>query len=84
VIEVAQGGDKKPMPPLLLVKSDGGLLYGTTDMATIIERVEEQNPDLVLYWWITANMGTSSKSSAPPPRPVLPATRISSMSAMAP
>jgi arginyl-tRNA synthetase len=49
VIEVAQDGDKKPMPPLLLVKSDGGLLYGTTDMATIIERVEEQNPDLVLY-----------------------------------
>jgi arginyl-tRNA synthetase len=49
VIEVAQDGDKKPVPPLLLVKSDGGLLYGTTDMATIIERVEEQNPDLVLY-----------------------------------
>jgi len=49
VIDVAQGGDKKPMPPLLLVKSDGGMLYGTTDMATIIERVEEQNPDLVLY-----------------------------------
>ena len=49
VIEVAQRGDKKPMPPLLLVKSDGGLLYGTTDMATIIERAEEQNPDLILY-----------------------------------
>jgi arginyl-tRNA synthetase len=49
VIEVAEEGDKKPMPPLLLVKSDGGLLYGTTDMATIVERVEEQNPDLILY-----------------------------------
>ncbi|HXL70601.1 MAG TPA: arginine--tRNA ligase, partial [Rhizomicrobium sp.] len=49
VIEVARGGDKKPMPPLLLVKSDGGLLYGTTDMATIVERVAEQNPDLILY-----------------------------------
>jgi len=49
VIEVARDSDKKPMPPLLLVKSDGGLLYGTTDMATIIERVEEQNPDLILY-----------------------------------
>ena len=49
VIEVAQDGDKKPMPPLLLVKSDGGLLYGTTDMATIVERVAEQNPDLILY-----------------------------------
>jgi len=49
VIEVEQGGDKKPMPPLLLVKSDGGLLYGTTDMATIIERVEEQKSRSVLY-----------------------------------
>ncbi|HEY8255330.1 MAG TPA: arginine--tRNA ligase [Rhizomicrobium sp.] len=49
VIEVAQDGDKKPVPPLLLVKSDGGLLYGTTDMATIIERMEEQNPHLILY-----------------------------------
>jgi arginyl-tRNA synthetase len=49
VIEVAQDGDKKPMPPLLLVKSDGGMLYGTTDMATIVERVAEQNPDLILY-----------------------------------
>jgi arginyl-tRNA synthetase len=49
VIEVAEEGDKKPMPPLLLVKSDGGMLYGTTDMATIVERVEEQNPDLILY-----------------------------------
>ena len=39
VIEVAREDDKKPMPPLLLVKSDGGMLYGTTDMATIIERV---------------------------------------------
>src|SRR5581483_11966905 len=49
VIEVAREDDRKPMPPLLLVKSDGGMLYGTTDMATIIERVEEQNPDLILY-----------------------------------
>jgi arginyl-tRNA synthetase len=49
VIPVAHDDDKKPMPPLLLVKSDGGLLYGTTDMATVIERTREQDPDLVLY-----------------------------------
>ena len=49
VIPVAREDDKKPMPPLLLVKSDGGVLYGTTDMATVVERTHEQNPDLVLY-----------------------------------
>ena len=49
VIPVARDDDKKPMPPLLLVKSDGGVLYGTTDMATVVERTHEQNPDLVLY-----------------------------------
>ena len=37
------------MPPLILVKSEGGVLYGTTDLATIIERVREQDPDLILY-----------------------------------
>ena len=49
VIPVAEESDKKPMPPLLLVKSDGGVLYGTTDMATVVERMRDQNPDLVLY-----------------------------------
>ncbi|HEX3755166.1 MAG TPA: arginine--tRNA ligase [Rhizomicrobium sp.] len=49
VVRVARDDDKKPMPPLILVKSEGGVLYGTTDLATIIERVREQNPDLILY-----------------------------------
>jgi arginyl-tRNA synthetase len=49
VIPVAQDGDKKEMPPLILLKSDGAVLYGTTDLATIIDRVREQNPDLILY-----------------------------------
>jgi arginyl-tRNA synthetase len=49
VVPVAKGDDKKPLPPLILVKSEGGVLYGTTDLATIIERVREQNPDLILY-----------------------------------
>ena len=44
-----EAGDKKEMPPLILVKSDGAVLYGTTDLATIVDRVKEQNPDLVLY-----------------------------------
>lgn len=49
VIPVAQESDNRPMPPLLLVKSDGGVLYGTTDMATAIERVRDHHPDLILY-----------------------------------
>jgi arginyl-tRNA synthetase len=49
VVPVAKEDDKKPLPPLILVKSEGGVLYGTTDLATVIERVRAQNPDLVLY-----------------------------------
>ncbi len=49
VVDVARDDDKKPMPPLILVKSEGGVLYGTTDLATIIERVREYDPDLILY-----------------------------------
>ena len=37
------------MPPLILVKSDGAVLYGTTDLATIIDRVQNLDPDLILY-----------------------------------
>ncbi|MBV9549897.1 MAG: arginine--tRNA ligase [Alphaproteobacteria bacterium] len=49
VVEVAREDDKKPLPPLILVKSEGGVLYGTTDLATIVERVRAQNPALILY-----------------------------------
>ncbi|HJW40630.1 MAG TPA: arginine--tRNA ligase, partial [Rhizomicrobium sp.] len=49
VVHIERNTDKKEMPPLILVKSDGAVLYGTTDLATVIDRVKEQNPDLVLY-----------------------------------
>ncbi|MBV9570626.1 MAG: arginine--tRNA ligase [Alphaproteobacteria bacterium] len=49
VIPVAEPADKKEMPPLILVKSDGAVLYGTTDLATIIDRVRTSGPDLILY-----------------------------------
>jgi arginyl-tRNA synthetase len=49
VVPVAEENDKKPLPPLILVKSEGGVLYGTTDLATVIERVREYDPDLILY-----------------------------------
>lgn len=49
VIDVTQPDDKKELPPLLLVKSDGAVLYGTTDLATIDLRVQELDAQMVLY-----------------------------------
>ncbi|NNC93306.1 MAG: arginine--tRNA ligase [Acidimicrobiia bacterium] len=40
IIDVADPDDTKDVPPLLLTKSDGGYLYGTTDLATIDNRVD--------------------------------------------
>ncbi len=49
IFEVAQETDKKEMPPLILFKSDGAVLYGTTDLATIVERLESHNPAKIIY-----------------------------------
>lgn len=49
VLDVSLPGEAKEIPPLLLVKSDGAVLYGTTDLATIEERVSVAAPDLMLY-----------------------------------
>jgi len=49
VIPVAEPADKKELPPLILLKSDGAVLYGTTDLGTIIDRVRSHDPDLILY-----------------------------------
>ncbi len=35
--------------PLLVISSEGSAMYGTTDLATILQRVRDQNPDLILY-----------------------------------
>jgi len=49
VVEVAKDGEDNPMPPLLLTKSDGAVLYGTTDLATISQRTRDYDPHLILY-----------------------------------
>jgi arginyl-tRNA synthetase len=49
IVDVAEPGDKKEVPPLMLVKSDGAILYDTTDLATIEQRVQDYAPDLILY-----------------------------------
>src|SRR5262245_29573157 len=49
IVPVAENTDTKEVPPLILLKSDGAVLYGTTDLATIVDRIREHDPDLVLY-----------------------------------
>ena len=49
VIDITDENDNPPLPPFILEKSDGAVLYSTTDLATIIMRLEEQSPDLILY-----------------------------------
>ena len=49
VMDVAEPDDKREMPPLMLLKSDGAVLYGTTDLATIDQRVQELNADAAIY-----------------------------------
>lgn len=49
VLPVAQEEDTKEIPPVMLVKSNGGFLYGTSDIATIEFRRESFDADLILY-----------------------------------
>lgn len=49
VVDVSKETDKYEIPPFLVLKSDGAALYGTTDLATIIERIKEYSPDEIIY-----------------------------------
>ena len=49
IVRVAREGDKRELPPLLVVSSEGSAMYGTTDLATILERRTSFDPDLVIY-----------------------------------
>ena len=49
IVRVARDDDKKDVPPLLVVSSEGSSMYGTTDLATIVQRKVEYQPDLTLY-----------------------------------
>ncbi|HYF22523.1 MAG TPA: arginine--tRNA ligase [Caulobacteraceae bacterium] len=62
VVHVARPGETKkkkaedgtvyvaPSPdPLIVVTRDGSAMYGTTDLATILDRRREQDPELILY-----------------------------------
>ena len=49
VIPVAEEGDKKEVPPMILIKSDGSAIYATTDLATMVQRMQDWSPDKMLY-----------------------------------
>ena len=49
VFPVAEEGDKKEVPPCILVKSDGAAIYATTDLATMVQRMQDWAPDKMLY-----------------------------------
>ena len=49
VIPVAEETDKKEVPPCILVKSDGSAIYATTDLATMIQRMQDFKPHKMLY-----------------------------------
>ena len=49
VIPVAEETDKKEVPPCILVKSDGSAIYATTDLATMVQRMQDFKPDEMFY-----------------------------------
>jgi arginyl-tRNA synthetase len=49
VLRVARPDDKRELPPLLVISSEGSAMYGTTDLATIVQRREQLQPELYLY-----------------------------------
>ena len=49
VVEVAKEGDKQPVPPAIVIKSNGSEGYATTDIATIIQRQKDFAPDKIWY-----------------------------------
>ena len=49
VVDVKEETDTKEVPPCMILKSDGAALYTTTDLATIEERMENYQPDEILY-----------------------------------
>lgn len=49
VVDIKEENDTKEMPPFMLKKSDGSVLYSTTDLATLIERYKKYNAEKVVY-----------------------------------
>lgn len=53
VMDVKEDNDEKEVPPIIIQASNGGYLYGTTDLATIYSRMRRFNPDEI--WYVVDN-----------------------------
>jgi arginyl-tRNA synthetase len=49
IVRVARDEDKRELPPLIVVSSEGSAMYGATDLATIVDRRRTFDPHLLLY-----------------------------------
>ena len=49
VVDVKEDSDTKEIPPCMILKSDGASLYNTTDLATIVWRMQDYRPDEIIY-----------------------------------
>ena len=49
VVDVSEETDAKEIPPCMILKSDGASLYTTTDLATIVWRMQDYHPDKMVY-----------------------------------
>jgi len=49
IVDIKEESDTKEVPPCMILKSDGAALYTTTDLATIIDRMQTYHPDEIIY-----------------------------------
>ena len=49
VVDVKEETDTAPIPPCIILKSNGSAIYETTDLATLVQRMEDFNADRVVY-----------------------------------
>ncbi|MDD3240503.1 MAG: arginine--tRNA ligase [Lachnospira sp.] len=49
VVDIQEESDTKELPPCIVRKSDGAALYATSDLATLVEREQDFQPDAYIY-----------------------------------
>lgn len=49
VVDISKEDDTKELPPCIVRKSDGAALYATSDLATIIQREQDYQPNHYIY-----------------------------------
>ena len=53
VVDVCEETDTEPMPPLVVLKENGGTVYQTRELATLLSRMKRFNPEEL--WYFTDN-----------------------------